>query len=73
MVHGNYAVAPDDCMEIVASTDHYDHLATRHEDMSVRMVRYRPEFATGLLDHIADDFGRPDDDADRDLDDVTVD
>ena len=73
MVHGDYVVAPGDRMVTVASADYYDHLATRHEDAPVWTVQYHPEFTAALLDRIADDFGWPDDDADRDFGDVTAD
>lgn len=72
MIHDGYVVAPGNHMETVASADYYDHLATRHESASVWTVRYHPEFTAGLLDHIADDFGWPGDDAGRDFDDMTA-
>jgi GMP synthase (glutamine-hydrolysing) len=73
MVHGDYVVEPGDRMETIGSADYYDHLATRHESAPVWTVQYHPEFTASLLDRIADDFGWPDDDADRDFDDVTAD
>ena len=72
MVHGDYVVEPGDRMETIGSADYYDHLATRHESAPVWTVQYHPEFTDALLDRIADDFGWPESDADRDFDDVTA-
>ncbi|KAB1186718.1 MULTISPECIES: type 1 glutamine amidotransferase [Haloferax] len=72
MVHGDYVVEPGKRMETIASADYYDHLATRHESAPVWTVQYHPEFTAALFDRIADDFGWPEDDSDRDFDDVTA-
>lgn len=72
MVHGDYVTSPGDRMETIGSADYYDHLATRHESAPVWTVQYHPEFTASLLDRIDDDFGWPDDDANRDFDEVTA-
>ncbi|KAB1197278.1 MULTISPECIES: type 1 glutamine amidotransferase [Haloferax] len=72
MVHGDYVVEPGDRMETIGAADYYDHLATRHESAPVWTVQYHPEFTAALLDRIADDFGWPDGDENRDFDDVTA-
>ncbi|ELZ74971.1 GMP synthase [Haloferax larsenii JCM 13917] len=72
LVHGDYVVEPGDGMETIGSADYYDHLATRHESLPVWTVQYHPEFTASLLDRIADDFGWPDTDGERDFSDVNA-
>ncbi|WP_410765683.1 type 1 glutamine amidotransferase [Haloferax sp. DFSO60] len=73
MVHGDYVLEPGDEMETIGAASYYDHLATRHTDAPVWTTQYHPEFTIELLDRIADDFGWPEDEADRDFGNVTAD
>ncbi|MFC7204604.1 type 1 glutamine amidotransferase [Haloferax namakaokahaiae] len=72
MVHGDYVREPGDEMETIGSASYYEHLATRHASAPIWTTQYHPEFTVALLDRIADDFGWPETDTDRDFTGVTA-
>ncbi|MFP4632202.1 MAG: type 1 glutamine amidotransferase [Halobacteriales archaeon] len=51
VLHSDFVVEPGDEMRTIATTEYYDHFATRHESAPVWTVQYHPEF-TPRVEHL---------------------
>lgn len=56
-VHGDRVTRTGEHMRVIASTDHAEIFATRHERAPLWTVQWHPEFTEDMLHHIERDFG----------------
>lgn len=56
-VHGDVVVEAGDGMASIASTEDYEHFATRHANAPLWTTQYHPEFTARLQGRIERDFG----------------